>query len=212
LEETEHAEQAEKFRIKVENSAPSQRQPAKSVVWACPILKKSGVKKVADLGCGRLRNLPVMMRHFDSITLVDTETQCRKIAGLVPTSKRVKVHPIDSFIGTRNKYDAIFMISVLHIIDKPDVRKNLIYSSSVHLKKGGFFVVDVPSGESYYRSKCTDENRFGDGWVMGEGRTRTFYKNFYASELDELVCSNGAFELFQKVWFYKHLIRIYTKE
>ena len=75
----------------------------------------------------------------------------------------------------------------------------------------GYLVIDVPCQENYYRHKCTAENVFNDGWVMGNGTYRTFYKNYSAKELDSLLNKRFSLEQFKKVWFDKHIIRIMKK-
>ena len=72
-----------KYQIRVENSAPSQHKTARSVILASNILQRLEAKSAADLGCGRLRNLPILTGRFNEITLVDTELQCQRITGLL---------------------------------------------------------------------------------------------------------------------------------
>ena len=84
-----------KFKIVVENSAPSQGKPAKSVAWASEILENLGVYRVVDIGCGRLRNLGTLRKFFSDITLVDTKLQCRAgVTGLVLDKSQVLFHVI----------------------------------------------------------------------------------------------------------------------
>jgi trans-aconitate methyltransferase len=200
-----------KFRIQVENSAPSQAQAAKSVLWASSILSILGVNRVADLGCGRLRNLEILQKHFSEITLVDTEFQCSRISTLVPSIRGIRLKTIDDFMMERRTYEAVFLISVLHVIPKPRDRKESVLLAHSKLRKGGYLAVDVPTGESYYRQRCTKENRYSDGWLMGVGDVRTFYKNYLTSEFDQLISSNTSFTLFQKTYVDHHIIRIWQK-
>lgn len=200
-----------KYNIQVENSAPSQGKPAKSVYWAASILKTENVKSVVDLGCGRLRNLKPLQDHFKDVTLVDTKLQCARIAGVDANLSRARLMPIDEFIKEDCTYDAIFLISVLHVLDQRALRRELLTLAKAKLRKFGFLVVDVPSGIQYYRVHCTPENKYRDGWVMGAGSIKTFYRSYHAKELDKLVISSTAFELYKKTWFDKHLVRIWKK-
>jgi len=199
------------YIIRVENSAPSQTQVARSVVSACEILASNRVARVVDLGCGRLRNLRVLEKHFPQIALVDTQLQCERISDLVSKRKGVRLFTTKEFEQTRSKYDAIFLISVLHVIDKPRARKRLVVLAHKKLKSGGYLVTDVPTGEAYYRRRCTSENTYGDGWVMGTGGVRTFYKNYSASEFDRLITSDTAFTLHEKISGDHHIIRIWRR-
>jgi hypothetical protein len=200
-----------KFKIQVENSAPSQAQVAKSVVWASKVLASVGVANVADLGCDRLRNLIVFESYFPHITLVDTQFQCGRISKLVPKKKAVRLLSTKEFEENRSTYDAIFLISVLHVIDRPRMRKRLILLAYEKLTSSGYLVTDVPAGEAYYRKRCTSKNRYGDGWVMGNGSMRTFYKNYSASEFDRLVTTNTGFTFYDKISLDHHIIRIWQK-
>src|SRR5205814_5221487 len=118
---------------------------------------------------------------------------------------------ITEFEKARLKYEAIFLISVLHIIDKPRIRKSLVRLAHEKLKSGHFLVTDVPTGEAYYRQRCTSENRFGDGWVMGTASVKTFYKNYSALEFDRLVTSDTTFTLFRKISVDHHIVRIWQR-
>lgn len=199
------------FKIVVENSAPSQVKPAKSVAWASKILKNLGVTRVVDIGCGRLRNLGTLRKFFGHITLVDTKLQCTRIKDLLPKSSSVELLDNEQFTISRKKFNAAFLISILHVI--PDIEmRNAVLSLAINkIYKSGYVVIDVPSGVSYYRQKCTYENKHQDGWVMGIGSTRTFYKNYTTKELDAFLTSDNRLELFRKVWFDKHIVRIMKK-
>lgn len=200
-----------KLKIVVENSAPSQGKPAKSVAWASEILKNLGVTRLVDIGCGRLRNLATLRRFFSDITLVDTKLQCGRIENLLPKSSRIKLLDNEQFKNSRQKFNAAFLISILHVI--PDLAsRNALLSLAINKTyKSGYIVIDVPSGERYYRQKCTPKNKYRDGWLMGNGTTRTFYKNYTATELDAFLTNDNPLELFRKVWFDKHIVRIMKK-
>jgi trans-aconitate methyltransferase len=200
-----------KYHIQVENSAPSQGKPARSVCWATSILKAEGIYSVVDLGCGRLRNLRPLQDHFGDITLVDTPLQCARIATSGANLSSARLMTIDEFKAEDRTYDAIFLISVLHVLDQLSLRKELLALARCKLHNSGFLVVDVPSGIQYYRVHCTLANKYRDGWVMGNGSKKTFYRNYYADELDKLVLSSTFFKLYKKTWFDKHLIRIWQK-
>lgn len=162
-----------------------------------------------DLGCGRLRNLKILRHYFPDITFVDTKLQCERVLNQLPKTKGMRILSIGDFEVEIRKYDAIFLISVLHIIDDPLLRRKVLSLTKKKLKKSGFLVVDVPTGENYYRQHCTEKNRHGDGWVMGNNRVRTFYKNFSAEEIDNLVLSCTGLNLHSKGAYDKHIIRIW---
>ena len=198
-----------KYQIQVENSAPSQHRSARSVHWAAPILHGLGARSAVDLGCGRLRNLPILTRYFDEIVLVDTELQCQRIAGSVPSSRRFRLLTVAAFKSDTRVYDTVFLISVLHIIPGKKTRIRLLELATSKLHNPGYLVIDVPVGERYYRQQCSESNRYKDGWVMGVGPLYTFYKNYSSKELDDFIQSCTGFELHSKISIDKHLARIW---
>jgi 2-polyprenyl-3-methyl-5-hydroxy-6-metoxy-1,4-benzoquinol methylase len=170
-----------------------------------------GAREAVDLGCGRLRNLPVLEEHFTSVTLVDTEIQCQRVRALLPSRQGIKLVSVDEFRAGNARYDAVFLIAVLHTVDRPSVRKELLRVAAFKLRPRGFLVLDVPAGEHYYRVRCSKANQHGDGWAMGSGPIRTFYKSFNAKALDRLVERTESFELYERKPIGKHIVRIWRK-
>lgn len=202
------------FVIQVENSAPSQARPARSVEWASQILEKMNVNSIVDMGCGRLRNIPVLQHSFDHITMVDTPLQLKRIEKIAPNYVRPNK---DTLLSLENfnlipvEYDAFFLISVLHIIPDPKVRELILNIIKDKLRQSGFLVVDVPTSINYYRVHSTPENQYNDGYLMGKTKFKTFHKTFTAIELDLFISSVTGFSLIKKTWIEKHLVRIYQK-
>jgi hypothetical protein len=195
--------------ISVENSAPSQNIPAKSVIIASEIIYKLGVRSIVDFGCGRLRNIPSLEKHFNKIILVDTKVQCDKIKNNSLFKSHYELYSTEEFANLNNTYDAIFLILVLHIVPEISVRKEILNIIPSKLSANGFLIVDVPTGEKYYRQKCNEKNRYNDGWIMGTGNIKTFYKQYSAIELDNFIIENSKLKLSQKINVDKHLIRIF---
>lgn len=200
-----------KFTIRVENSAPSQSKPAKSVNWACQILQTDGVHSVADYGCGRLRNMIPLIQSFKNVTFVDTEFQLERIKNNFNSSNGAQLVSNNEFCKMKGSLDAIFLISILHIIPQKKTRKEIISLAVSKIRKGGYLIIDVPTGVGYYEENCTADRKYYDGYAMGNGAYRTFYKKFYAKELDKLINFNGDLELYKKIYFDKHLVRIMKK-
>lgn len=131
--------------------------------------------------------MPTLMEYFEDITLIETGIQYERIRETVPKHDGLCLLTFEEFRGCDALYDAIFLISVLHIIPRPTDRREILKTINEKVKEGGYIVIDVPNSETYYQRRCNEENRFQDGWVMGSGRYRTFYKNFSAKELDGLL-------------------------
>lgn len=197
--------------IWVESSTPSQRRSAFSVRWAAPILRKIGVKRVADVGCGTLCNLPVLRKNFDEITLVETARRCELIAPVIRGMNDTRVLSTRDFERDYAAYDAVFLISVLHIIPSPSERRRLVRRAIEKLKPGGFVVVDVPQSETYYNRRRDVMTR-ADGYLTRWGNHYAFYKSFYADELDAMFTKPRSVALFQRVCYPKHIIRIWQRQ
>jgi len=200
-----------KIKIKVENSVPSQQKSAFSVKWSSKILQKEGVRNVAEYGCGRLRNLPVLLKYFDTVDLIETTNQYDRFKELVPKRNNLRFFPEKEFLKINSKYEAIFMISFLHVIPENKKRKQILKTSFERLKPGGYLVVDVPQSETYYNRRKHLMIPHKDGWALKWGPAYTFYKSYYAKDLDSLVEKTTGMTLFQKADYSKHLIRIWKK-
>lgn|GEM_PF-1626440 len=198
-------------QIVVENSAPSQKRSSQSVRWAAPLLRNLGVKTVVDIGCGRLRNLKILMKNFDRVLLVDTPRQCVRVRPLVPKTDRCFLFEVSKFERSRELWDAAFLVAVLHIIPKRADRKKLLEIAFKKLVPGGYLLLDVPQSETYYAKRCSEENRYRDGWLMNHGKTFTFYRNYLSGEIDELIESSGNWTLFDRLVVDKHIIRLLQK-
>jgi SAM-dependent methyltransferase len=201
----------EDIEFRVENSAPSQTRSAKSVRWAAPLLEEKGVSSVCDYGCGRLRNLSIYRQHFDEITLVDTELQCSRIRPDAPDDEDITLSDSESFESTGTKFDAVFLVCVLHVIPHREERVRLLEEAQSHIEEGGFLLIDVPQGESYYLEKDKPENRYRDGILLSSGRYNTFYKNYHSEELDSLIKESTDIKFKFKKGISSHLVRVWEK-
>jgi hypothetical protein len=195
--------------IRVESSAPSQRRSAFSVRWSAPILAEEGVTSVADFGSGTLRNLREQEKNFDEIALVETEIRCKTLRGGIAGKNHIRLQSTKVYQEDHTVYDAIFFISVLHIIPDPKYRQKLVKMAAGKIRPGGFIVVDVPQSETYYNRRLRKLPRHKDGYLLRWGNHYTFYKSFYCEELDAIFEKIKGIRLFKKVHYCKHLIRIW---
>ena len=177
-----------KFEIRVENSAPSQRIPAKSLEFLKQHLDGSKAKSVVDYGFGRLRNVETLLQLTNDLTIVDIPEQVLRMKEEIPPGLRRKVYTPNDFFSLKKRYEVIVCIAVLHIIPIPSLRKNILEQLNLKLNPRGVLMLDVPIHESYYSDESKFE-RHNDGILLGTGKTRTFRKNFDSEELDDLVFS-----------------------
>jgi hypothetical protein len=176
-----------------------------------PILFEHGVRRIVDFGSGTLRNLQPLEEQFDEIALVETPTRCELLRPNIVGKNHIALFSTDDFKRDHAHYDAFFFICVLHTIPTSIERTNMIRIATEKLKRGGFIVVDVPQSETYYNRRRKTLPRYKDGYLLRWGDHFTFYKSFYAAELDALFAKIDALALFRKVWYTKHLIRIWRK-
>jgi SAM-dependent methyltransferase len=180
-------------------------------MWAAELLASRGARRVADIGCGRLRNLPPLLKWFTHVTLVETALQVSRIVSPVPKVPRVRLQLWEQFVSDDDTYDAIFLVSVLHILPWPKQRDKILDGVVARLRIGGFLLIDVPFAERYYRQHCTPGRRYSDGWAMGDGPVRTFYKNYSAGELDQAVLGARKLRLAAKYSVDKHFVRLWER-
>jgi SAM-dependent methyltransferase len=195
--------------IRVENSAPSQRRSAFSVRWSAPILARQGVTRVADFGSGTLRNLPMLEKQFDEITLVETEIRCDALKDQIKGKNHISLKSTRAFEEDCTVYDAVFFVCVLHTIPDAGYREQLIRTAVAKIRPSGFIIVDVPQSETYYNRRRRRLPRYKDGYLLRWGDHYSFYKSFYRTELDSMFLKVRGMELFQKTWCCKHPIRIW---
>jgi hypothetical protein len=114
-----------------------------------------------------------------------------------------------AFQDDQTAYDAIFFISVLHIIPDPKYRQRVVKMAAAKIRPGGFIVVDVPQSETYYNRRLKKLPRHKDGYLLRWGNHYTFYKSFYCNELDAMFQKIPGLKLFKKIHYCKHLIRMW---
>ena len=186
----------EDWEIRRENSVPSQTAPPKCLLDFIDICKQSNVRRVADIGAGRLRSTLPMLEAGLMVWAVDTPTQLDRVADLTAQTKRRYPNlrgPLteSDFAKSRLGLNGAVTVCVLHTIPESDIRAKLLDSIRRNTNPGGYVLIDVPHGEPYYSSLMTQDRRFRDGYVMGSGRLRTFYKEFAQEELVRFVVGRG---------------------
>lgn len=195
--------------IKPENSAPSQTIPSKSSFWIINLINQKQIKTMLDFGCGRLRNENAFSKTKCIISVLDTKEQIKRLEKNNLMNYTTYIFEEDSL--PKNSFDLVVLISVLHIIPDKSTRNKVLKMAYNSLKDGGYLFVDVPTGERYYRQKCSENNRYKDGFLLQHGKSYTFYKNYHAKELDEFVFRSIPIKKISGPYFEKHICRLYKK-
>jgi SAM-dependent methyltransferase len=175
-----------------ENSVPSQKIPASSLIPFIEICLTNNLKTIIDVGSGRMRNLLVLLEKFEKIWAVDTALQfCRTRTNVEKVQRKYRSFGgfiIEEIFHVSNlNASAAICICVLHIIPKTECRYKLLRAINRNLQHGGLLLIDVPYGEPHYKSRLTKNSAYRDGFILGKTKTRTFYKEFKLLELRKLL-------------------------
>ncbi len=76
----------------------------------------------------------------------------------------------DGFLKSREEFDLVILINVLTIMPVPAERWLVLLLCHQRLKKDGFVLWYSQFGDKDSRSRCTDENKIGDGWFIGKNK------------------------------------------
>ena len=182
--------------IRPENSAPSCMIPPISMSKFIIEAKGREYRRVADVGCGRLRTtLPLLKAGFEVWT-VDTPLQLARTRKL--RDRTARRYPnlrqslsADDFGTRRLSLDGAACVCVLHTVPSRAERVKILRAIHQNLKLGGLVLIDVPYDLAYYHRSGGDIRRFRDGYAMGTGSVHTFFKEYDETELTSFVASQG---------------------
>ena len=179
----------------------------------------------ADQGCGKLRHLPLLLRRFSTVVLIDTEEQLSRTQQIWRTpqttireyAKRLKVSggllsvvSSEEFERSRLKLDVIFSVCVLDV-EIPRARDRIVRAGYRNLTNGGLLVLIVPRNDQTITVRCTGRNRFLDGHFFRHHGTVTFYRNFTkTADLKRLVEGAG-FSVLDDLSTYRQLCLVCRK-
>lgn len=146
----------------------------------------------ADQGCGKLRHLRVLMKHFRKIVLIDTEEQLNRTQRIWNTSStsipryvkslrlkgtRIRVLSSEKFKNSRLQLDVVFNICVLDV-ETPKTRARILQAAHRNLREGGLLVLIVPRNDQTITVRCNKRNQYLDGHIFQHHGAFTFYTNF----------------------------------
>lgn len=179
--------------------------------------------RLADLGCGRLRHLRVLLCYSNDILLVDTKKQIERIQVYAGTKcsmmeyvkpidasqRHLRIETIDIFEQQENELDVVLSIAVFDVVLKKE-RIRMIRAAYRNLHTGGYLVVIVPRNNSSMLEYCTSENRLQDGYISrnrGNG-PYTFYTNY--RDIAPLVglLSNEGFAVIEDLSVFRNVCLI----
>lgn len=180
--------------------------------------------KIADYGCGKLRHLHMFLDYFNPIYLVDTQfqlsrmlklfvekTKIKKYINELKTSKKLIALKDSEFESSRLGLDLIFSIAVFDVV-LSKTRSTMIKTAYRNLKQGGFFIIIIPRNDSSFLRRCSQENKYYDGYFFNHHGITTFFKNFRETKyLINRVNKNG-FMLKNDLSKYRNVCLIFRKK
>lgn len=151
-----------------------------------------------DLGCGLLRNLRELKRHFPKLILVDTELQLTRdheFGGKRMTVQDyvrryysgggITVLTDREFATSKINSDVTFSINVMDVVPSR-TRRSILTSMVEHLLSTGQFASLVPRNDSRTLELCRNARTYQDGHLFPNHGALTFYKNWPGHTLKAL--------------------------
>lgn len=172
------------FVISVEKTAIN-----RGVSMSCRMIEEKGntsYKDVLDYGAGKLRNAKHLNSKGFCVDVLDTPLQTSKWG----YEDFFQVGFIYDDVNEITKtYDAILCSFVLNVIPEREDRVSILKDIKKLLKDTGFAVVETRSGKDIAQSKTAQAYR--DGYLMGNGKVKTFQKSINGLELVKMSQEAG---------------------
>lgn len=167
------------FVISVEKTAIN-----RGVSMSCRMIEEKGntlYKDVLDYGAGKLRNAKHLNSKGFCVDVLDTPLQTSKW-GYEDFFEVGFIY--DNVQKITKTYDAILCSFVLNVIPDREDRISVLRDIKRLLKDTGVAVIETRSGKDIENSKTSQVYR--DGYLMGNGKVKTFQKSINGRELMEM--------------------------
>lgn len=172
------------FVISVEKTAIN-----RGISMSCRMIEQKGntsYKGVLDYGAGKLRNAKHLNSKGFCVNILDTPLQTSKWGyedffdvGFI----------YDDVSKITKTYDAILCSFVLNVVPDRDDRVSILKNIKKLLKDTGIAVIETRSGKDIANSKTAQVYR--DGYLMGNGKVKTFQRSINKAELIEMSKEAG---------------------
>jgi hypothetical protein len=194
--------------IRPENSAPSCTTPPLSLSHFLAEARARKLRRVVDVGAGRLRATNPLLDAGLDVWTVETELQLARTAELLSSARRRYPRlrtPLSAgqFGSSALNLDGAVCICVLHTVPAIRGRTEILRALRKNLSVGGLLLLDVPHGLTYYHRPDSRAKEFLDGYIMGPGPVHTFFKEYTESELVSTVERRG-FEFVRNLGIRRH--------
>lgn len=188
--------------------------------------KKPECLSVADQGCGKLRHLPLLLEHFNTVYLVDTEFQLGRrqalfgqdnatirqyVESLHSPAKTLRALTDSEFACSALGLDLVFNICVFDV-ETPKQRSAMAMAVHRNLRDRGIYILIIPRNDHSILRRCTADNAYLDGHAFHHHGVHTFYKNFRdAGPLLQLLAHRG-FSVESDLSVYRQICLLLRKQ
>jgi len=120
------------------------KEPSEAVADFVPVMRKKGIRDVADIGCGYGRNSIFLAKQGFNVTAIDFSEEALGILKRNAKAEDVEVHPLLSdnkkLAVKDSSFDAVISTLVLEL-HKPSERKHALHEIERVLKPGGVALI-----------------------------------------------------------------------
>ena len=171
-----------------ENTAIDTRN-SKSAVMVADKVKEN--TKVLDYGCGTGRNIKYILEKTNAIVVDGTD--------IIQQLKKEKAkHDILREKGSlielseklpSNYYDIILNSHVLNVVEKDEIKENILADMYDKLLEGGMAIIEVRTKKDVESAKTKE--KYGDGWKIKKGNSYTYQEAISKEKMINLVSKVG---------------------
>lgn len=171
-----------------ENTAIDTRN-SKSAVMVADKVKEN--TKVLDYGCGTGRNIKYILEKTNAIVVDGTD--------IIQQLKKEKAkHDILREKGSlielseklpSNYYDIILNSHVLNVVEKDEIKENILADMYDKLLEGGTAIIEVRTKKDVESAKTKE--KYGDGWKIKKGNSYTYQEAISKEKMINLVSKVG---------------------
>ena len=190
-----------------ENTAIDTRN-SKSAVMVADKVKEN--TKVLDYGCGTGRNIKYILEKTNAIVVDGTD--------IIQQLKKEKAkHDILREKGSlielseklpSNYYDIILNSHVLNVVEKDEIKENILADMYDKLLEGGMAIIEVRTKKDVESAKTKE--KYGDGYKIKKGNSYTYQEAISKEKMEELVKKVG-FEIVKHIFNASNHIIIIRK-
>ena len=190
-----------------ENTAIDTRNSKSAVMVANEVKENT---KVLDYGCGTGRNIKYILEKTNAIVVDGTDI-------IQQLKKEEAKHDILREKGSlielseklpSNYYDIILNSHVLNVVEKDEIKENILADMYDKLLEGGMAIIEVRTKNDVESAKTKE--KYGNGYKIKKGNSFTYQEAITKEKMEELV-KNAGFEILEHIFNASNHIIIIRK-